>query len=232
MTERNRTYLSVKEDPQASWTFAVPASAETCSEATVEMTSICRALFSAFEGFLKPLEIQLKAPLFEEDRSISSIDRDWNPVDVVERTVEDDSGIAVHEFVESTPSVNHGIPLLRRVEFRRIAMNVLLESGPQYVDRTSGCKLYRGSELQDRDPDFDPVRISVRQATNHEEASIEAAFLYYVTIEVYADFVFFDTNLAEENRKRLGDFLERFVRNTGVESIRREPDEDTVHDVF
>lgn len=231
MTERNRDRLSIKEDPQASWTFAVPAIATTCSGATDEIGSICSAVFDAFEDYLLPLEIRYKAALFEADGTLADVYRAWDPVEIVERTVQNESGIDVQQFLESTSELNDGTALLRRVEFDRLRVNAALADGRRYVDRSTGTRLVRGSVPREREPDFDPIRISVRQTVNHDEADIDAPFLYYVTVEVYTDVVFFDSAVASENRTYLGAFLDRVAQSVTVEAVHREPDSTAVREV-
>lgn len=232
MTERNRDVLLVLEEPQASWRFAVPVTEETCSGATDEIATICSAVFDAFEDYLVSFEIRYKAALFEADETLADVYRVWDPVEIVERTVQDESGIDVQQFLESTSSLNDGTALLRRVEFDRVGVNAALEDGRRYVDRSTGTRLVRGSVPREREPDFDPIRISVRQTVNHDEADIDAPFLYYVTVEVYTDVVFFGSAVAAENRTYLGAFLDRVAQSVPFEAVHREPDNAAVRGIY
>lgn len=216
----------------AAWVFVLPVTAETCSEATREMESICSELLEAFETFIVPREIDLSFVEFEGDPSLSDVDENWDPVATLPSTVTNQSGVTVDEFVEAVQNPEPNTPLLRNVSFSHNGVWVVLEGGEQLVDRSTGTRFYSADQELDIDPYSDPIEVEVRQTSNYDETDVSADFVFYLDVNVYTDVIFWKTEIARENRQRLVDFLSRLADRLPVKKIHRDPNKTAVREIF
>lgn len=232
MTGRNSTHLSVKADVEAAWVFVLPVKADTCSEATHEIKSICSDIFQLFNGFIVPKEINLTFVEFEGDPTLSEVDENWDPIDTFTRTITNGSGVTPDEFVEASQTSGSATPLLRNVTFSHNGVWAVLEDGEQLVDRSTGTRFYSGNRELDVDPYFDPIEVVVRQASNFDETDVSTDFVFYLNVNIYTDVIYSDSDIGRANRQRLVAFLSRITDELPVETIHRDPNKPAVRDIY
>lgn len=225
MNGRNRDHVAIYPSTEALyWAFVCPSSAQTCAEQAVEMKTRCEALFESFGEFVVPTELSYHVHSFPEGYELPASTEDRERVEVQERQLQSEDGIAVEEFLDSAAVAGQYARWIPIVEFDRLKVKVRLEQGEVYADREHHCVGYDGGESLDETPIWDPltVRIALHPNTSHSE--IDAEYLTSLTVTPRSDLWFEDTDIGEANRMLLSDFLERVDQQLPVETVQRVSD--------
>jgi hypothetical protein len=226
MSQRNRQHVAIDPDYNTFWGFILPAEAETCSQEVEEFTSNCTNLFGTFNDFLVPIELQYYIRLYATDEQIPW-ESEAEPIDTIERTLIDNDGIDVDDFVTSTQVEREGAPWIPQIEFDRNKVRVRLETGDHLSDRTNRCTRYQHGEPLERESSWDPITISISHTPNRSYPDVDSEYIYQVGFYLQSDLWFEETEIGEKNRDYLSAFLERVENTLPVAKVVRDPERES-----
>lgn len=206
MSEKNQTHVAIDPDQATSWSFIVPSDAETADDQFEEAAALAREVLDASEEFLRPQRLVATRRAFGEEHEF--------PFEKVvpqatDRVPIEPEGTVAPDDVDAD-DLDVDLPaLLLKVESDRTEVQVELADGTRYLDRTEDVVPYRDGEAQDREPNRDPLSVSVSHAEAGSRLDTDAEHIYNVSVSPHATIWFESSELGEANRERLVAYLER-----------------------
>lgn len=232
MSEKNRDHVAVYDDPLGNWMFVLPSEEIRCSEVTAQAIEIASSVFESFDEFLIPQRLSVRYLTFDGDRSLESLEQQWNPIDRIHRTVDGESRVSFEDFTELLHSSDEPVVYLREIEFDQSRIFVELDDWEGYVDRTSGCREYRGSTQKDVEPLYDPVQIRIHHTRNRDFDEIEEDYIFTVSIRVFSDIWLEESDIGSDNRNYLTDFIRRVDERIPNEVLNRSPEPNNLDHIY
>ncbi|MFC6991826.1 hypothetical protein ACFQH3_08695 [Haladaptatus sp. GCM10025707] len=227
--KRNHDILS--PTPEAiSWRFRLRSDADTASDVTDELLGYLRTVLDAAEELYRPMEV---------DMPISCFPPEVNPSDTFEtvatkrlRThllspshqdrfaVRADNPITYGDLmalVEGFQCPNGTLPYIRMVKLLRGDTHIRLADGDHWISIDSDrYRAFEDGVPVDEPPSIDPIKIEL----HHRRGFSDRTESYY-DLEIRSNTAIWleETEIGDENRKRLSRFLRSIYNLSGVESL-------------
>lgn len=218
MTENTSPEVRVSMATGLIWEFAVSSSATTCAEQAEEMVNFCEQLYSAFGEFLVPIEISYGIRIFEQDTEVRP---DSDTGTLVSRHLQEDNGVDVSTFVESTKVDEVGIRWIPRIPFERNGYKVHF-NGSDYAIKRRDCTPYRKGKPRQEIAIPDPLDLSVTHRPARNFSAVNTDHVLTVSIAMNSDLWLRASKNGDRNRAYLVSFFEDIAEITSAEAIKRD----------
>lgn len=205
MNGKNLDFVAIDEDFECLWRFTFASIREGRGSRLEQSLSGVRRFFDALDGFIRPLQFSYQLSSPESADSADGSEGSW-------REVSSESGISWSDVAQDARRVASSASVeIVGFEVEHAAVRISLADGDYHVDRhASRCKRWETGEVVDAVPWFDPLSLKLRPAPSWT-AGTEG--MYRITVESHTELWFEDTDVAERNRVRLAEFLDR-IRET------------------
>lgn len=222
----NTEFLAIKQEVYCSWSFVVESHSTRCSDVMSELQDLCGGLFSAFDDFVIPVGVEFTRQLFPPDAYVPTSEHGHPDTRLESQDVElvEEDGIALDTLLIALSSEEEGANYVSSIHIDSCKVNIRLEDGDSYVDRSNRSALYNSNERVDRAPSYDPLSIEIVHLPNVDDEDIEAPYQFIVRVKSKADIWFEDSELGRINRERLRGLLKRIDNSLAVKKLLRETD--------
>lgn len=222
MTKKNIDHIASHANRGSTyWEFCLPSNVETCKDQAEEMVKHCETLFSTFEDFLIPLELEYSIHRFPTGQSLPVRVKGDNHLERVKIELQEDDGITVDDFSESIDVSKPGSRYIPRIPLNNCnKVNVNLECGDVYVSKSNHMIEYRNGSPVNDSVTWNPIDLTVLFGKNRSGYNIGSDYVFCISVSTHSD-IWFDDAADDANREYLSKFLGRIESTLPVEEINR-----------
>ncbi|MEF8880937.1 MAG: hypothetical protein V5A34_00240 [Halapricum sp.] len=196
---------------------------ETCEEQAEEMVDRCATLFTTFEDFFVPTELDYYIHRFPADQRLPVGVNDEEHIRAISRELLDESGITADTFRESAQVSEAGSRWIPRIAFDKNNIKVTLEDGEVFASKHHYSVEYHRGEPVNNIPSHSPLELKLLHGQNIDHPKIDSDYETVISVSTTSD-IWFDEAAPEANRRNLSELLKRIDRNFPVQDILRSSD--------
>ena len=235
---RNTTEVAVVADKQATWTFCVPSTAETISEAVEELVHAYEGVTTPSEDFVVPEEVTMTLKSRPGNPSMKAIFDaiiENKETDDIKSTIREKNGITGQHLRAVLPDRTEQKYFIQKASIDNARVRFRLADGDVYANRTDNSTLYSDDTRFDSDTaTYPPLEFLFLYAKNFDEDDVDADILIYIFVSTWTDIWFENTDIGAINRDRLRRLLQPIDDALPVAKVHRESTwwEDEMSDIF
>lgn len=219
----NRDFVGIHLDAGGTWSFGIPIEIERISESFNRFEGVARKLFGAFEGFIRPTELEYSVQTYSRDGPIGLINPINEQVDMemlsVERnTIVDESGLTADDLpFESYTNQREGVRCIGDIESTRTQTRLTLNDYDGWIDRTTDqyAKSARLNTVYDEQAKHDLIGIQLYHMLS-SACTDDRSTEFVISIASPSDIWFEETPVGRANRRRLEAFFERLFERFDI----------------
>lgn len=215
-TERNknREFVAIDHKLDCSWKFVIASTARMTSDVYDEILSITRAIFESIDEFVVPIQAEVAIGELPNDESLDELfDRDSDYTPDISRERLEAGGkeqltfCFLEEALSDVVADMQNTTFVSEIDLTNAKTKFRLETGDEYIDRSSDEAVSWSQEKLTASPSLDPLHIRIRLSPPYRDFE-EAEFYYTVVVSTATDIWFEETTIGRTNRNRLTAMLQ------------------------
>lgn len=232
MTETvNEDFVGLHHDDGGNWLFTVLGEIEYISDYLDRFEDIIGEMFAAWEGFIRPIEIEYSVQTYSGDGPIEKIHPTKETADVelqsVEReTVIDENGLTASDIpFGSYGRQDETVQCIGEIELIRAQVYLELNGYEGWLDRTDEryIKPARFGEAFDKPAKRDPIGGRFHHASPGTVVT-DPRSVFLLSIGSTTDLWFEETPIGRANRQRLEAFFARLYDQINISDVTLSPE--------